>query len=100
MTLCQEPTSVPPACAPSSATAVSDSSKLHLLAVTADGRRVYFTTLSTLRTPSYQPTASAQTGAGGDGGPRPVALTAVHARPALPHAGLAMGRIAAADLSR
>ena len=87
-------TSLPPS-------ALAESTKLHLLAVTADGRRVYFTTCSNLAslnssglsTLYHQPSA----GASGD---RPAALTAVHVRAALPHAGLVLGRIAAADLTR
>ena len=42
--------------------ATSESQKLHLLAVTADGRRVYFTT-QYLRMPSYYGTYGLGTGA-------------------------------------
>ncbi|KXZ50010.1 hypothetical protein GPECTOR_18g164 [Gonium pectorale] len=61
--------------------ATSESTKLHLLAVTADGRRIYFTTHHT--TPSYGPyggvygsTGSAVGGGAGAGGGGAGALTA------------------------
>lgn len=71
---------------------LAESTKLCLLVVTADGRRVYFSTQHLSR---YLP-------GDGDWGrpqPRPQTLMAVFARPALPHAGITIGRVTA-DLTR
>ncbi|KAJ9533501.1 hypothetical protein QJQ45_026553, partial [Haematococcus lacustris] len=72
----------------------AESSKLHLLAVTADGRRVYFTThyLRPTYPGAYNPTGLQPQGDGSRA--RPLTLTAVFARQSLP-----MGRTAA-DLTR
>ncbi|KAJ9533902.1 hypothetical protein QJQ45_026986, partial [Haematococcus lacustris] len=72
----------------------AESSKLHLLAVTADGRRVYFTThyLRPNYPGAYNPTGLQPQGDGSRA--RPLTLTAVFARQSLP-----MGRTAA-DLTR
>eukprot|EP00798_Chlamydomonas_sp_ICE-L_P007357 gene7357-480_t len=89
--------------------AMSESQKLHLLAVTADGRRVYFSTQN-LRMSTYyggynsynRPGASGQAGSATAGGlDRPVTLLAVFARAALPHAGgsLSIGRMTS-DITR
>jgi len=76
----------------------SESSKLHLLVVTADGRRVYFTTRYMRSAYFSQYTQTGAVGQAASQG-RPETLVAVFARQALPHTGLALGRTTA-DLAR
>ncbi len=79
--------------------AVSESSRLHLVAVTADGRRVYFTTGFAGRHQhgAYYDAQPPPRQQGQQQPPeRPSTLLAVVARPALPYTGAALGRPLAA----
>lgn len=79
--------------------ATAESQKLHLLVVTADGRRVYFSTQYLPSRGSYMP-QTYQTFTTDPAKERPVTMQAIFARPALPQVGVSIGRINPAEIHR